>query len=230
MELKKSVKADLENKKGLFLEIGLVVSIAICLVAFNVKNYETKEFVDTIEHVSEMDELDAIQTEQEQEPEPEVEQQLEELVTTEFEEVEDDKVIENEFHIDANTNSDEEITYAPVEVLEEVAEIEDEVYVFVEEQPSFPGGEEELYKYLRSNIQYPELARANNVEGKVFVQFVVEKDGRITNVKVLKDIGSGCGAEAMRVVKSMPKWKPGKQRNQAVRAQFSLPISFKLGA
>ena len=103
-----------------------------------------------------------------------------------------------------------------------------EVFVFVEEPPSFPGGEEAMYRYLSENIRYPEEARNAHVSGKVFVNFVIEKDGRITNVKVLRDIGCGCGAEARRVVENMPRWKPGRQRGQAVRCEFNLPIDFTL--
>jgi protein TonB len=98
----------------------------------------------------------------------------------------------------------------------------------VEQQPSFPGGEAELYKYLANNIQYPDVAKNNNITGRVYLTFVVEKDGTIANAKILRDIGGGCGAEALRVVNSMPKWTPGKQRGQAVRVQFNLPVSFDL--
>lgn len=87
---------------------------------------------------------------------------------------------------------------------------------------------EALYKYLASNIHYPALAKENNITGKVYVTFVVEKDGSIANPRILRDIGGGCGQEAIRVVKSMPKWKPGKQRGKAVRVQFNLPVSFNL--
>lgn len=226
MEAKKSLKADLEKKKGLYLEIGLVVALAIVLVAFNVKSYDTQvqEFTQRTA-IEEIDEV--VLNTQEDQPEPEPPEAPE--ITTEFEVVDDDKEIENELHVDMNDNANTEVQeFTPVEVTEEEVEKEEEIFVFVEENPSFPGGEEELYKYLRENIKYPQLARENNIEGKVFVQFVVEKNGSISNVKILKDIGSGCGAEAVRVVKAMPKWKPGKQRGSAVRAQFSLPISFKL--
>ncbi|MCQ2297670.1 MAG: energy transducer TonB [Bacteroidales bacterium] len=226
MEAKKSLKADLEKKKGLYLEIGLVVALAIVLVAFNVKSYDTQvqEFTQRTA-IEEIDEV--VLNTQEDQPDPEPPEAPE--ITTEFEVVDDDKEIENELHVDMNDNANTEVQeFTPVEVTEEEVEKEEEIFVFVEENPSFPGGEEELYKYLRENIKYPQLARENNIEGKVFVQFVVEKNGSISNVKILKDIGSGCGAEAVRVVKAMPKWKPGKQRGSAVRAQFSLPISFKL--
>lgn len=226
MEAKKSPKANLEKWKGMFLEVGLVAALTGALVAFNWKSYDTEvqEF-STRTVVEEVEEV-VLQT-QEDQPEPEPPEAPE--ITTEFEVVDDNKEIENELHVDMNDNANTQVVeFTPVETTEEDVEKEEEIFVFVEEQPSFPGGDEELYKFLAENIQYPALARENNVEGKVFVQFVVEKNGSITQVKLVKDIGSGCGQEAMRVVKSMPKWKPGKQRGTAVRSQFTLPIRFKL--
>lgn len=105
---------------------------------------------------------------------------------------------------------------------------EEEVFVVVEDEPEFPGGTEALYRYLASNIHYPAEAKAERIQGRVFVSFVIEKDGSVTNIKVLRDIGGGCSEEAVRVVKAMPRWKPGRQRGQRVRTQFNLPIEFKL--
>ena len=103
-----------------------------------------------------------------------------------------------------------------------------EIFTVVEEQPGYPGGDEARIKFLQENIKYPEEAKELGVQGKVFVTFVVEVDGSITDVKVLRGIGAGCDEEAIRVVKSMPRWVPGKQRGQPVRVQFNLPIKFTL--
>ena len=105
---------------------------------------------------------------------------------------------------------------------------EAEIFAVVEEMPTFPGGVEELYKYLGANIKYPEQAKDDNIQGRVFVNFVVEKDGEITNVKILRGIGGGCDEEAIRVVSSMPKWKPGTQRGKNVRVAYNLPIKYSL--
>ena len=102
----------------------------------------------------------------------------------------------------------------------------DEVYIVPEKTPEFPGGEEALYEFLAKNIHYPQGAKENNIQGKVYIQFVVERDGSITNHKVLRDIGGGCGEEAMRVVKMMPKWKPGEIRGREVRVQYVLSVRF----
>lgn len=105
--------------------------------------------------------------------------------------------------------------------------IEEESFVVVEEMPEFPGGMAKLTEYLAKNIKYPQAARENGIQGRVFVNFVVERDGSISNVKVMRSLGGGCDEEAVRVVKSMPKWEPGKQRGKAVRVSYNLPINFK---
>jgi len=106
--------------------------------------------------------------------------------------------------------------------------VQAEIFTVVEEQPGYPGGEEARISYLQQNIKYPEEAKELGIQGKVFVTFVVEVDGSITDVRVLRGIGGGCDEEAIRVVKSMPKWVPGKQRGVPVRVQFNLPIKFTL--
>ncbi|KWW31992.1 MAG: periplasmic protein TonB [bacterium P3] len=227
MELKKSPKADLERKKGIYLEIGLVVALIITLVAFNIKSYDIEEIEisqRTAENV--VDEV-FFQTAEDTPPPPEPEQPE---VATELVVVENDAEIKNELGIidasdDANKAQEE---FVPVVIEEEVVVEEEEIFQVVEEDPEFPGGMEALYKYLGESIKYPTLAKENNIEGKVYVTFVVEKDGSIANPRILRDIGGGCGQEAIRVVKSMPKWKAGKQRGKNVRVQFNLPVSFKL--
>ena len=228
MEAKKTQKADLENRRGLFLEIGLVVILAAVLVAFNVRKYdkEVKE-VSTRTVGSEID-ADILNTPPEETPPPPPEEP--EVVATDLTVVENDAELTNEvglINADDNANKAQE-EFTRVEVEEEVEEVEEEIFLVVEEDAEFPGGLEALSKYLSENIKYPQLAKENNIEGRVFVSFVVEKDGRVGNIKILRDIGGGCGAEAVRVVKSMPRWKPGKQRGKPVRSQFNLPVNFSL--
>ncbi len=105
---------------------------------------------------------------------------------------------------------------------------EEEVFVVVEQAASFPGGTEAMYKFISDNLQYPRLAIEKGIQGRVYVTFIVEKDGSITDIKVLRDIGDGCGDEVVRLVKTMPKWKPAKQRGKTVRQQFNLPVMFSL--
>ena len=228
MEAKKTPKADLEKRRGLYLEIGLVVILALALVAFNIKSYdkEVKE-VNTRVAESEID-AEVLNTPPEELPPPPPPEQ--EIVATDLKVVENDEQPINEvglINADDNANKAQE-TFVKVEVKEEVEEVEEEVFLVVEDDPEFPGGLSALSQYLASNIKYPQLAKENNITGKVFVSFVVEKDGSVVQVKILRDIGGGCGAEAVRVVKAMPKWKPGKQRGKPVRTQFNLPVDFSL--
>lgn len=122
---------------------------------------------------------------------------------------------------------EETITVEPMRV-DEPEHDPNEPFTIVEEMPEFPGGKEAMMKYLGNKIQYPKEATENGIEGTVFIAFVVEADGSISNVNMLRGIGGGCNEEALRVVKGMPNWKPGKQRGKEVRVKYNLPIRFKL--
>lgn len=227
MELKKNPKADLEKRRGLYLEIGLVVILAATLVAFEVKSYDAEEESAFQREVIEEPEEVIIQTDV-QEPPPPPPPEVPE-VTTLINVVDDEQKIENELVVNAEVNDEtRNIAITPVQFEEEEEVVEEQIFTVVENEPEFPGGMDALYKYLSQNIKYPQLARENGITGKVYVTFVVEKDGSIANPKILRDIGGGCGAEAIRVVKAMPKWNPGKQRGKAVRVQFNLPVNFNL--
>lgn len=227
MELKKNPKADLEKRRGLYLEIGLVVILAATLVAFEVKSYDSEEETAFQREVIEEPEEVIIQTDV-QEPPPPPPPEVPE-VTTLINVVDDEQKIENELVVNAEVNDEtRNIAITPVQFEEEEEVVEEQIFTVVENEPEFPGGMDALYKYLSQNIKYPQLARENGITGKVYVTFVVEKDGSIANPKILRDIGGGCGAEAIRVVKAMPKWNPGKQRGKAVRVQFNLPVNFNL--
>ena len=228
MEAKKTPKADLEKRRGLYLEIGLVVIMAIVLAAFEKKSYD-EEQIEVVQRTA-MDEVEdvIIQTQQEELPPPPPPEQPE--VATDLNVIEDDAESDKEVDMSTFTRQEEatNIEITPVKIEEEEEEAEDEIFQVVENDPEFPGGAEAMYKYLAQNIKYPQLARENNITGRVYLQFVVEKDGSVTNVKVMRDIGGGCGAEAVRVVKSMPKWTPGKQRGKAVRVYYQIPVNFSL--
>lgn len=227
MELKKNPKADLEKRRGLYLEIGLVVALVAALVAFNVKSYD-REAKEALEREAVLEEEEIIIQTDIQEPPPPPPPEVPE-VTTVIEVVSDDKEDIKEVNFSAEVTDDtKNIEITPVVVEEEEEVAEEPIFTVVENDPEFPGGMEALYKYLAQNIKYPQLARDNGITGKVYVTFVVERDGSIANPKVLRDIGGGCGQEAIRVVKSMPKWTPGKQRGKAVRVQFNLPVNFSL--
>ena len=202
--------------------------MVLALAAFEWKSYD-QEQIEVVQRTA-MDEVEdvIIQTQQEELPPPPPPEQPE--VTTELNVIEDDAESENEMDMSSFQRQEEatNIEITPVVVEQEEEEDEQVIFQVVENDPEFPGGLEAMYKFLAQNIKYPQLARENNITGRVYVTFVVERDGSVSGVRVLRDIGGGCGAEAVRVVKSMPKWTPGKQRGKPVRTQFNLPVNFDL--
>ncbi|KAF5057225.1 hypothetical protein DSECCO2_358980 [anaerobic digester metagenome] len=225
MDIKKNPKYDLERYKGLFLEAGLVIALGLMLMAFEWKKYDSTDTgFDQMQVVDIPEEMVEITRQEEPEP-PKPEPQ-----TTLLEIVDDDVEVQDDLDINAEDDQDTEVGdfVAPVDDGEDVTVVEAEIFTIVEEQPGFPGGESSLMEYLKNNIKYPQLARESNIQGTVFVTFVVEPNGSISNVKVLRGIGGGCDEEATRVVKNMPSWTPGKQRGKPVRVQFNLPIRFIL--
>lgn len=220
---KKAPKADLESKKTIFIEIGLVIALAVVLFAFEWKSYEKTE-LNLASRVADdaPEEMVEITQHEKPPPPPKPPQQ-----TTIIEIVEDDVEIEDEIEIDIEADQETEIEeYVPIE--EDDEEEEAQIFTVVESMPGFPGGEAARIKYLNENIKYPQMARESGIQGRVFVTFVVEKDGKVTDVRVLRGIGGGCDEEAVRVIKNMPKWNAGKQRGKPVRVQFNMPILFKL--
>jgi len=225
METKKSPKADLENKKLTFTLIGLVLTLAIVWFAFEVRSYD-KRSIDYLVTAVEDETEEMVEITKQEQPKPKIE--VPKPQVTKIEVVKDDVEIEDEIDIDVEIDQDTEIEeYIPPEIEEEEI-VEAEIFTVVESMPEFPGGPAKMMEYIGKTIKYPMTARELGIEGRVFVNFVVEPDGSISNVKVLRPIGGGCDEEAVRVVESMPKWTPGKQRGQAVRVSFNLPVKFKL--
>ncbi|MFP4288792.1 MAG: energy transducer TonB [Bacteroidota bacterium] len=223
MEPKKTPKADLENKKRLFVQIGIIFALVVVFMAFEYKQYE-RQIVDLgALDVDFIEEEDIPITRQETPPPPPPPEPSTELII-----VDDDVEIEEEFTIDVDADAFTEVEeFTPVVVEEEEVE-EEEIFTIVEDQPTFPGGDAALMKFLQENLKYPTMAREAGIQGTVFVTFVVETDGNITDVRILRGVGGGLDEEAIRVVQSMPPWTPGRQRGQAVRVQFNLPIRFVL--
>ena len=225
MEEKKSPRANLENKKLMFIQIGMVISLLVAWLAFEHKSYDKREIDPSLlnREVVVDEEMVEITKQEEQKPQP-VEMPKQ---TTQLEIVQDDVEVED-IEINAEVEQNEVIEeYVAPEVVEDDV-VEQEIFKIVEEMPSFPGGEQKLMEFVGKNIKYPQIARETGIQGRVFVNFVVEPDGSVSNVTVLRGIGGGCDEEAMRVVKNMPKWKPGKQRGKAVRVQYMLPVNFRL--
>ena len=221
MKPKKNPKSDLSRQGGMFLNIGMVVSLLIVIVAFEWRSYNDSDLMDLGNDDDFEDILEIPPTEQPPPPPPKV--QVPEII-----EVPDEEEIEEEIEVEL----DVEVTEATVVeeiVFEEAPEEEavDEIFAIVEEPASFPGGIQAFYTYLSKELKYPRQAQRMGIEGRVFVQFVVEKNGTLTDIKMVKGIGAGCDEEAVRVLKNSPTWKPGKQRGKPVRQKMIQNILFK---
>lgn len=230
MEIKKSPQADLERSKGLSLLLGLVVAIAVMFVTLEWRSQaRTAGAGSAGEEISMEDVLLLAEEQQEEQPEEvqQPEQQVEAQLPDDFKVVDDNQKVAEIKFVSADENK---VIPPPAPVGPAVVEPEDteEIFTIVEEPTEFPGGIGELMKWLSKNINYPEIALSNNIQGRVMVKFVVERDGSASNVEVLRGVDPALDKEAVRVVKMMPKWKPGKQRGKPVRQSFVLPVQFKI--
>lgn len=223
MEAKKTPKADLTRMYGMFLNLGLAISVAVVLFAFEYKSFDDgalKDLGTVDDNFEEL--LDIPITEQPPPPPPPpVEQPV-------IQEVPDEVEIE-EIEVNFDVDIKEETVIKEVVIAEApIVEKADEIFDVVETMPTPPGGMEGWNKYLSGNLKYPTQARRMGIEGTVYVVFVVNTDGSIQDVEILRGIGGGCDEEAMRVVRNAPNWQPGKQRGKPVRVKMRLPIRFKL--
>ncbi len=234
MERKKNPKADLENKRSLFFMIGMVVALGLILFAFEWKTYDKEmSSLGTLEMEDLEEEIIPITEQTAPPPPPPPKPQQQEIMEI----VEDDEEIEQELEVDdAEATSTTEIFELPPEKVIE----EPEIFTVVEDMPVFPGCEsaknkeactnEKIFAYISQNTKYPPMAKDNGQSGTVFIRFVVNQDGRVSDVEVIRGVpgGPSLDREAVRVVKTMPKMQPGKQRGQAVRVQYNVPVKFSL--
>ena len=227
METKKTPKANLENKRPTWLLVGYVTVLAFMFVAFE---WTRDVRVDTsgriTENVFEQDMEIPLTRQPEVTPPPSPQVTPINDVLTIIDD--DDTAEETNFASSEETGEDVVIKHIPVTVDEEVV-VEDDIFVIVEENPQFPdGGTVGLLQYLGKNIKYPTIPQENGTQGRVTVQFVVNKDGSIVDVKVIRGVDPYLDKEAVRVISTMPKWIPGKQRGVPVRCKFTVPVTFKL--
>jgi len=225
MHIKKSEQASLENDKLIYVLMGLVFVLSLVYVALEWTEREVTKYEVTDTEFLFEEEVEIQQTTQETPPPPPppVVQEVEVLNVVE------DNVETESIEVNAEDDKAEEVVIAaPVEAPVEEEE-EEVVFVVVESMPEFPGGQQALFKYLSENVKYPVIAQENGIQGRVICQFVVNKDGSIVDVEVVRSGGDpSLDKEAIRVIKSMPKWKPGKQRGKAVRVKYTVPVNFKL--
>jgi len=226
MEVKKTDKANLEKKRALFFEIGMIIALLIVITAFewSTKPKEQKLFVlSSDEPLAEDQAPVTVQDELKAPPAPPV--QVFEI-----------KIVDNKLDVDSkldNWNADvdlnEDVDIKPLLKQDEEEGDEEQPFIIVEDPPQFKGGGiEEFRKWVAENLKYPEIAQENGIQGKVFVKFVVDREGRVTDVTVIRGVHPALDQEAVRVIKSSPRWSPGKQRGRAVKVQFSIPVVFVL--
>ncbi|MBU8893391.1 MAG: TonB family protein [Bacteroidales bacterium] len=225
MEIKKTDKANLEKNRGMFLQLGYVVVLGLVLLAFE---WGTRP--SDLNSLGQLDNLDLEEeiipiTRQQNEPPPPPPPQTTEIINI----VEDDVEIEDELILD-DTEADQDTEIDIVEFDEDDEEVNEmEVFFVVEDMPTFQGQSSDAFRiYIQRNLKYPMIAQENGVSGRVFVQFDVDPSGSIINVVVVRGVDPSLDKEALRVVKSSPKWTPGKQRGRAVRVRFTFPIVFQL--
>ena len=223
MEIKKSEKASLENKKLLFVEIGLIISLLIVYIAFEWTSTETNTSM--LEDNTEiLVEEEIISTNMETPPPPPAAPKIP-VLSDQIDIVDDEIELEDDMFM--NLEDDASLG---VEIMDYV-EVEEEAIPFqlVEDKPSFQGGDANQFsKWVNSRLVYPEIAKENGVQGRVLLQFTVEKDGSVTKVRVLRGVDPSLDKEAVRVVSMSPKWKPGKQRDRAVPVTYTFPVIFQL--
>jgi len=212
---KKNPKISLENKKAMFFQIGLAITLIVVLIAFEWKSYDKSNYNLGNLNLDDMEEEIIPITRQEVKPPPPPPPPPEII-----EIVEDEVEIEKELEIEETETDEDEIV--------EIEEDDEEFFMVVENMPEFPGGDLGLMKFIQKNVKYPAIAKEYNITGKVYVSFIVDKQGKVTNVKIVRGVDKNLDAEALRVVSLLPKYKPGKQRGKSVRVMFTIPINFTL--
>jgi periplasmic protein TonB len=229
MEVKKTPKADLENKTTTFVLLGLVLSLAIVLMAFN--TYDTVKSANSLGDLTAQEVEDEVipvtRAEELKPPPPPPPPKVVEVLTI----IDDNVKLDEEFEFESTEADDQTVIDAKPAIEEEDNSGnagESEIFVIVEDMPEFPGGEVALRKWIAEHIKYPVIAAENGIQGKVYVQFVVDKDGGISNARVARGVDPSLDQEALRVVNSLPKWKPGMQRGKPVRVSYTVPINFQL--
>lgn len=219
-----SKSKSLKKSSALFFQVGLIGALFFTIVAFEWKFYDGGAEVDSNRITEDMEELmDIPVTNQPPPPPPKIQQPV-------ILEVPDEEEIEEEIEIELDIEIEEEKVIEQIIIADNEIEEEssDQIFTIVENKATYKGGEQAFYRYIANNLKYPEVARRMGVEGRVYVSFVVEKDGSLSNVKAIKGIGAGCDEEAVRIIKKSPTWYAAKQRGNPVRSQVIIPLIFNL--
>ena len=229
MEVKKSQKASLENKRLLFVEIGLIAALLVVWGAFSYSTRE-KKVSDLMDVNQDVEVEERVPISQETPPPPPEAPKIP-LLSDQIDIVDDDIKVDDDMfmNLEDNANMGVEIQDYVEQVEEEHVEEEAIPFQLVEKKPKFQGGDaNEFSKWVNSKLVYPEIAKENGVQGRVVLQFTVNPDGSVSGVKVLRGVDASLDKEAVRVVSSSPKWEPGRQRDRAVKVTYTFPVIFQL--
>lgn len=228
MEIKKTPKANLENKKTMAILIGLVLALGIMFIAFEWSKNEIKVYDDAIQGEFVEDEEMIEVTFRDETPPPPA-PPIQETVLSDIIDIRDDKEDIQTKNFDSEDDKNKKVVIqAPIAAPVEDPE-ESRIHVVVERMPEFPGGEAAMNQFINRTIRYPVIAQENGIQGRVVVQFVVNTDGKIVDVEVVRGVEESLDKEAIRVVKAMPPWNPGRQGGKNVRVKYTLPIRFRIG-
>lgn len=229
MEIKKSPKADMDNQKGIALLMGLVAACGIMYIVFQWADEEVTAIEAYVENFEGEDDIQIESTQREQETPPPPEVAPQKQVLEQVIEIVDDDVETGEVNVISEDEGAAVEVVAPIEVqTTEEEDVENQILIVVEKTAEFPGGPEKMYSWLAKNIRYPAICQETGIQGRVVCQFVVNKDGKIVDVQVVRGVDPNLDAEAVRVIQAMPAWKPAKNGGKAVRMRYTLPIRFKL--
>jgi protein TonB len=227
IEIKKNPNVDLNSKRGLIFSISMVITLSLVLYAFEWKQYDQSVVELTSKQTNVFETMIEVPSTVIPPPPEVIVQQPQLIAVPDEEEVEQEIKFIFDVEVTEETKLEE---YKPIEMPKVVEEEADQIFVIVEENAQPKGGLSEFYQYVSTNIKYPAQARRLNVEGRVYVEFIVGKDGKISDAIAVKGIGAGCDEEAVRIIIAAPSWNPAKQRGKPVRQRMVLPITFKLAS
>ncbi|MDR1200855.1 MAG: energy transducer TonB [Tannerellaceae bacterium] len=227
MEIKKSKKADLEGGKGISLFMGMVIGLAVMFVGFEWGTHDV--VVATSDAVADIIAEEEIEITRPEDAPPPLPPPPVQVVTEALNIVEDNVILEQQEIISSEDNQMEAQvqTYIAPAVVEE-EESAEQIFIVVEQMPQFPGGDGELLSFISRSIKYPIIAQENGIQGRVTCAFVVNRDGSVVDGEIVRGVDPSLDKEALRVISTMPKWSPGKQRGKPVRVKFTVPITFRL--
>ena len=222
MEIKKNPKANLEKYKLMFLAIGLVISIGVLVSAFNWSSSSAKSDLNLNQNITDEEMMEITRQDQKEPPPPPKQQQQQQQTIEVINIIDNNEEINDDVELNLEFDEEEDIN------LEDTKEEEDQIFIYVKNMPVFPGGVVALKRYIFSHVVYPAVARENGIEGTVFLRFEVTKTGKVGKVELQKGVDPLLDNEASKVIKTLPRFKPGEQNGKKVSVWYSIPVTFKL--